>query len=93
MHEVWCADEGASDGACSHGGAYQAGGAVGDLAAVQDAVETGISAGFQLATGAGPLCDEPMWGVAFEVRLLCSLLTSGYCLSACLPGCGGEAVG
>ena len=25
-------------------------------------------AGFQMATAAGPLCDEPMWGVAFEVE-------------------------
>lgn len=30
-------------------------------------IEAGIVAGFQLATAAGPLCDEPMWGVAFEV--------------------------
>jgi translation elongation factor EF-G len=35
--------------------------------------------GFQLATGAGPLCAEPMWGVAFvldEVRLLSAASTS-----------------
>jgi ribosome assembly protein 1 len=31
-------------------------------------VESGVVAGFQLATAAGPLCDEPMWGVAFEVE-------------------------
>ncbi|KAK9869094.1 hypothetical protein WJX84_011258 [Apatococcus fuscideae] len=35
---------------------------------VQSSVESGISAGFQLATSAGPLCDEPMWGVVFEVE-------------------------
>lgn len=35
---------------------------------VQSSIESGISAGFQLATSAGPLCDEPMWGVAFEVH-------------------------
>ena len=29
----------------------------------------GIVAGFQLASAAGPLCDEPLWGIAFEVRL------------------------
>lgn len=31
-------------------------------------VESGVVAGFQMATAAGPLCDEPMWGVAFEVE-------------------------
>lgn len=34
---------------------------------IRQAVESGLLAGFQLATAAGPLCDEPMWGVAFEV--------------------------
>lgn len=34
---------------------------------VSEIVESGICAGFQLATSAGPLCMEPMWGVAFEV--------------------------
>jgi ribosome assembly protein 1 len=27
-----------------------------------------IVAGFQLATVSGPLCDEPMWGVALRVE-------------------------
>lgn len=31
-------------------------------------MESGVTAGFQLATLAGPLCDEPLWGVAFEVE-------------------------
>ncbi|KAK9818827.1 hypothetical protein WJX74_007698 [Apatococcus lobatus] len=35
---------------------------------VQSSIESGVSAGFQLATSAGPLCDEPLWGVAFEVE-------------------------
>jgi len=30
-------------------------------------VEAGVTAGFQIASGAGPLCEEPLWGVAFEV--------------------------
>ena len=30
-------------------------------------IESGVAAGFQLAAAAGPLCDEPLWGVAFEV--------------------------
>ncbi|KAK9830922.1 hypothetical protein WJX81_005694 [Elliptochloris bilobata] len=40
---------------------------------LQHSVEAGIVAGFQLATAAGPLCDEPLWGVALEVeaRLRC----------------------
>lgn len=35
---------------------------------VTHSVQSGIGAGFQLATAAGPLCDEPMWGVAFQVE-------------------------
>ncbi|MEW5312778.1 MAG: hypothetical protein WDW38_004386 [Sanguina aurantia] len=38
-----------------------------ELPAVQHSVESGIVMGFQMATAAGPLCDEPLWGVAFEV--------------------------
>ena len=34
---------------------------------LQGSVESGIISGFQLATANGPLCDEPMWGLAFEV--------------------------
>jgi len=32
-------------------------------------LESGVVAGFQLATAAGPLCEEPLWGVAFEVEV------------------------
>lgn len=39
------------------------------LASMLHAVESGVASGFQLAAAAGPLCDEPMWGVAFEVQL------------------------
>lgn len=35
--------------------------------AVRHAVSAGVAAGFQMAAAAGPLCDEPLWGVAFEV--------------------------
>ncbi|KAK9824164.1 hypothetical protein WJX72_008216 [[Myrmecia] bisecta] len=38
------------------------------LTPLRYSVESGIAAGFQIATAAGPLCDEPMWGVAFEVE-------------------------
>jgi len=34
--------------------------------AAEDAA-AGVAAGFQMASAAGPLCDEPVWGVAFEV--------------------------
>ncbi|CAG9462272.1 unnamed protein product [Pedinophyceae sp. YPF-701] len=33
-------------------------------------VESALVAGFHLASEAGPICDEPMWGVAFEVEVL-----------------------
>ena len=36
---------------------------------VLHSIQSGLASGFQLATAAGPLCDEPMWGVAFEVGL------------------------
>ena len=36
---------------------------------LQHSVESGIMHGYQLATSAGPLCDEPMWGMAFEVEV------------------------
>lgn len=35
---------------------------------LQASIESGVSAGFQIASAAGPLCDEPLWGVAYEVR-------------------------
>mmetsp|Transcript_11684 Transcript_11684/g.13880 ORF Transcript_11684/g.13880 Transcript_11684/m.13880 type:complete len:234 (-) Transcript_11684:152-853(-) len=31
-------------------------------------IEAGVLMGFNLASGAGPLCDESMWGVAFHVE-------------------------
>ncbi|KAH0465421.1 hypothetical protein IEQ34_005524 [Dendrobium chrysotoxum] len=33
-----------------------------------EGLKNSIVAGFQLATSAGPLCDEPMWGLAFLVE-------------------------
>lgn len=55
------------------------------LKKVHSAIASGLIAGFQLATAAGhsfipqkpplknfstgPLCDEPMWGVAFEIDI------------------------
>ena len=40
-----------------------------DFAGLQYGVEAGVLSGFQLATAAGPLCDEPMWAIAFEVSI------------------------
>ncbi|GAU11124.1 hypothetical protein TSUD_197480 [Trifolium subterraneum] len=31
-------------------------------------LESNVITGFQLATSAGPLCDEPMWGLAFVIE-------------------------
>ncbi|KAK4279233.1 hypothetical protein QN277_016966 [Acacia crassicarpa] len=31
-------------------------------------LESSVISGFQLATAAGPLCDEPMWGLAFVIE-------------------------
>lgn len=31
-------------------------------------LESSVISGFQLATSAGPLCDEPMWGLAFIIE-------------------------
>ena len=46
---------------------------------MQFAIESGVAFGFQQATAAGPLYDEPMWGVAFEVhQALCDLCGSEF---------------
>ncbi|OIT33987.1 PREDICTED: elongation factor-like GTPase 1 [Nicotiana attenuata] len=37
-------------------------------------LESSILSGFQLATAAGPLCDEPMWGLAFVIEAYISPL-------------------
>ncbi|CDY32225.1 BnaA01g17590D [Brassica napus] len=41
-----------------------------DSALYSEAVtlESSIVSGFQLATASGPLCDEPMWGLAFTIE-------------------------
>ncbi|OMO98297.1 hypothetical protein COLO4_14020 [Corchorus olitorius] len=33
-----------------------------------ESLESSVLSGFQLATGSGPLCDEPMWGLAFVIE-------------------------
>lgn len=44
---------------------------------ITSSVESGVTAGFQLAAGAGPLCDESMWGVVFEIEVRLVLPSSG----------------
>lgn len=38
------------------------------LYAEAEGLESSVVSGYQLATAAGPLCDEPMWGLAFIVE-------------------------
>ncbi|KAJ7560383.1 hypothetical protein O6H91_04G126800 [Diphasiastrum complanatum] len=33
-----------------------------------ESLENSVVSGFQLATAAGPLCEEPMWGLAFDIE-------------------------
>lgn len=35
---------------------------------VHHSIESGVASGFELATAAGPLCDEPMWGLTFQIE-------------------------
>lgn len=39
-------------------------------------LESSILSGFQLATASGPLCDEPMWGLAFVIEASISPLAT-----------------
>ncbi|XP_073133992.1 uncharacterized protein [Henckelia pumila] len=39
-----------------------------DMLREAGSLESSVLSGFQLATSAGPLCDEPMWGLAFIVE-------------------------
>lgn len=38
-------------------------------APVHLAIESGIASGFQMACAAGPLCQDPLWGVAVELSV------------------------
>ncbi|KAJ8750364.1 hypothetical protein K2173_014279 [Erythroxylum novogranatense] len=40
-----------------------------------ESLQNSVVSGFQLATAAGPLCDEPMWGLAFLIETYISPLT------------------
>ncbi|KAH7542015.1 hypothetical protein FEM48_Zijuj02G0028700 [Ziziphus jujuba var. spinosa] len=45
-----------------------------ELSVEAERLESSVVSGFQLATAAGPLCDEPMWGLAFAVEAFISPL-------------------
>lgn len=44
------------------------------------AIESGIASGFQMACAAGPLCQDPLWGVAMELSI--GLAQDGFDFSA-----------
>ncbi|XP_062019417.1 uncharacterized protein LOC133735998 [Rosa rugosa] len=46
------------------------------LYAEAERLHSSVLSGFQLATAAGPLCDEPMWGLAFVVEAYISPLAA-----------------
>ncbi|KAK6161595.1 hypothetical protein DH2020_004976 [Rehmannia glutinosa] len=37
-----------------------------------ESLESSVLSGFQIATSSGPLCDEPMWGLAFVIEAFVS---------------------
>ncbi|OMO57092.1 hypothetical protein CCACVL1_25998 [Corchorus capsularis] len=41
-----------------------------------ESLGSSVLSGFQLATGSGPLCDEPMWGLAFVIEAYISPSTA-----------------
>ncbi|CAK0786123.1 hypothetical protein CVIRNUC_009336 [Coccomyxa viridis] len=48
---------------------------------VLHSIQSGLATGFQLAAAAGPLCDEPMWGIAFEVAVRVNVPAAGISLA------------
>ncbi|GAX83661.1 hypothetical protein CEUSTIGMA_g11086.t1 [Chlamydomonas eustigma] len=55
------------------GFAHKVVGGLDGLEHVVASVESGALAGFQMATGAGPLCEEPLWGVCLELEVKLSV--------------------
>ncbi|KAF9624471.1 hypothetical protein IFM89_011479, partial [Coptis chinensis] len=58
-------------GAQSNGNSSEA---ISSLHMEAKSLQNSVVSGFQLATAAGPLCDEPMWGLAFLVEAYISPL-------------------
>ncbi|KAG0613109.1 hypothetical protein M758_6G077800 [Ceratodon purpureus] len=48
-----------------------------DLESEARNLESSVVSGFQLATASGPLCEEPMWGLAFSVEAFVSSKKDG----------------
>jgi ribosome assembly protein 1 len=42
---------------------------VAGTAPMLQSIESGIVAGFQMAAASGPLCGDPLWGVAFKLEV------------------------
>ena len=61
-------DSSSGGGGGGGGGVTSSSGLGGSLEYLRYSVESGVAAGFQMAAAAGPLCDEPLWGVAFAVE-------------------------
>ncbi|GFR43094.1 hypothetical protein Agub_g4102, partial [Astrephomene gubernaculifera] len=55
-------------------------------------VESGVVAGFQIAASSGPLCEEPLWGVAFELEVRLVLAAGGGAAGAA-GGAGSSSAG
>jgi ribosome assembly protein 1 len=63
------AENGSSNGTAASAAADQAQeGLQQSLEYLRYSIEAGVASGFQLASAAGPLCDEPLWGVAVAVE-------------------------
>ncbi|PNH11683.1 Elongation factor Tu GTP-binding domain-containing protein 1, partial [Tetrabaena socialis] len=57
-------------------------------------LESGVVAGYQIATASGPLCEEPLWGVAFELDVRLIQQPGQAQQAGSVPGSdGGEARG
>ena len=62
------AADGVATGGAGTGGTAAGGSLSSSLEYLRYSVESGMASGFQMAAAAGPLCDEPLWGVAFAVE-------------------------
>lgn len=73
-----------SDGACSTSSPA--------LLMEAEALESSVISGFQLATASGPLCEEPVWGLAFTVEAVVSARGKGVAENDDVAGAVKDAV-
>jgi ribosome assembly protein 1 len=57
-----------ANGSSSSGGGGGGEGLGQSLEYLRASIESGVASGFQLASAAGPLCDEPLWGTVVRVE-------------------------